>query len=128
MLKEMIKLKSFLIMRKSNGILTLFIKRHQAIINILNHIEPIFKIVSRFGTNVHFLVVDQVGAFERSQDPFPTRLIPFYFKAEPSLLGQIQFNGFVQDMPGYVMPICSWHLTDPQKGDFDLRKVVLRLK
>ena len=36
-------------MRKSNGILTLFIKRHQAIINILNHIEPIFKVVSRFG-------------------------------------------------------------------------------
>jgi hypothetical protein len=32
--KEMVKLKSFLIMRKSNGILTVFIKRHQAIINI----------------------------------------------------------------------------------------------
>ncbi len=37
-------------MRKSNGKLTLFIKRHQTIINI---IEPISKIVSRFGTFVH---------------------------------------------------------------------------
>jgi len=37
MLKEMIKLKSFLIMKKSNSILTLFIKSHQVIINILNH-------------------------------------------------------------------------------------------
>ncbi len=33
-----------------------------------------------------FLAVDQVGAFERSQDPFPTRLTSFYFKAEPILL------------------------------------------
>ena len=43
----------------------------------------------------------------------PKHLTPFYFKAEPILLGQIQFNGGMPDMPAYVMAICSRHLADP---------------